>query len=198
MDLEKLKQSLTKNGFSYREFGSTAEAMDYLDKAIDGTDVGIGGSVTIRDMGLYDRLATHNKVYWHWKQPSNAVPPEAQTAEVFLSSANAIAETGEIVNIDGAGNRIASMLYGHKRIFFIVGMNKITPDYDSAVWRAKNVAAPLNARRLNTGTPCTIKADKCYDCQSPGRICNGMAVLWKKMSKTELMEVVLIRENLGF
>ena len=198
MNLEKLEQSLTDNGFAFSVFETSEQAAEYLEQKIDGTTVGIGGSVTIRDMGLYEKLSAHNKVYWHWKEKGMAVPPEAGVSEVYLTSANAIAETGEIVNIDGAGNRIASILFGHKRVYFVVGINKIVPDFDSAVWRARNIAAPLNARRLNTGTPCTVKADKCYDCKSPGRICNGVAVLLKKMMKTEHMEIVLIRENLGF
>lgn len=197
MDEQKLARNLEKRGFAFTAFDTAEEAADYLDRSIDGTAVGIGGSVTIRDMGLYGLLSAHNRVLWHWEN-GGAVLPEAASTEVYLTSANAVAETGEIVNIDGGGNRVASTLYGHDRVYFVVGENKITPDYESAVWRARNVAAPLNAKRLEKKTPCAVRADRCYDCGSPDRICRGLAVLWQKMSGIRHMEVVLVRETLGF
>ena len=108
-----------------------------------------------------------------------------------------MAETGELVNIDGTCNRIASSVYGHKRVYFVVGVNKIEPDYDRALWRARNVAAPKNAQRLGRKTPCAVKADRCYDCKSPERICRGLVVLWEAVANME-MEVVLIDQDLGY
>ena len=108
-----------------------------------------------------------------------------------------MAETGELVNIDGTCNRIASSVYGHKRVYFVVGVNKIEPDYDRALWRARNVAAPKNAQRLGRKTPCAVKADRCYDCKSPERICRGLSVIWGRPTPVETMEVVLIGEELG-
>ena len=84
-------------------------------------------------------------------------------------------------------------------VYFIAGANKIAPDYDQALWRARNVASPLNARRLNRKTPCAQgKELKCYDCQSPERICNGLSVLWRKLSGTKTCTVVLVKEDLGY
>ena len=121
----------------------------------------------------------------------------ARTTDVYLSSANGIAETGEIVNIDGNGNRVAETLFGHKKVYIIVGKNKIAPDYDGALWRARNIASPKNAQRMNRKTPCAVNGDKCYDCKSPDRICRGLTVLWKKPMCAEY-EVVLINEDMGF
>ena len=107
-----------------------------------------------------------------------------------------MAETGEILNIDGTGNRVASTLYGHNKVYFIIGINKIAPDFESALWRARNIAAPKNAQRLNRNTPCAVKGDRCYDCKSPDRICRGLTVLWGPMMGMET-EIVLIDEPLG-
>ena len=122
---------------------------------------------------------------------------KAATAQIYLSSANAIAATGEIINIDGTGNRVASTLYGHEKTYIIAGINKIAENYDAALWRARNIASPKNAQRLSKKTPCALKGDKCYDCNSPERICRGLVVLWEPMSSME-MEIVLIGEELGY
>ena len=89
------------------------------------------------------------------------------------------------------------MLYGHKKVWIIVGRNKIAPTYDEALWRARNIAAPKNAQRLHRKTPCAVKADHCYDCKSPERVCRALAVLWEPMMGCD-MEVVLVGEELGY
>ena len=101
------------------------------------------------------------------------------------------------VNIDGNCNRVAASMFGPKRVYYVVGINKIAPDFEKALWRARNVAAPKNAQRLGKKTPCAVKADRCYDCKSPERICRGLSVLWRKPTGFEQAEVVLIGEELG-
>ena len=128
---------------------------------------------------------------------SKEVRLEANAASIYITSVNGIAESGEIVNIDGNCNRVASIFYGHEKVYFVIGENKIEKDYDSALYRARNIAAPLNAQRLGVKTPCAIKADKCYDCKSPERICRGLSVLWEKPMTGEF-EIILIHENLGY
>ncbi len=196
MAFEAVQKNLEDRGFSVKVFAAGREAADYLDSVLDGTSVGIGGSVSVQQLGLYDRLASHNQVFWHWANGPEELP-KAMTAEAYLTSVNGLAETGELLNIDGNGNRVASMLYGHRRVFFLVGKNKLAPTYDEALWRARNVAAPKNAQRLGKKTPCAAKADRCYDCKSPDRICRGLAVLWQCMSTAE-MEVLLVDEELGY
>ena len=195
MAFENVKKNLEARGFSVVTFSTASEAAAYLDGAIDGADVGIGGSMTVQQMGLHEKLAAHNEVHWHWTDGPEA-RAEAARADVYITSANGLAETGEIINIDGAGNRVASTLYGHRRVYFIIGKNKLAPTYDEALRRARNIAAPKNAQRLGKKTPCAVKGDRCYDCKSPERICRGLVVLWGPSIGVE-MEIVLVDEDLG-
>ena len=121
----------------------------------------------------------------------------AAQAEIYISSVNGISEQGEIVNIDNTGNRVAAISYGPSKVYLVVGANKVAIDYESALFRARNIAAPLNAKRLNRKTPCAAHADKCYDCNSPERICRNLSVLWNKPTGAEY-EVILISEELGY
>ena len=194
-DITKLRANLEERGFATSYFETAKEAADYLDSQIDGVSVGIGGSITVQELDLYDRLTSHNTVHWHWEKGSVA---DAATADVYLVSANGVAETGEIINIDGTGNRVSAFLYGHKKVYIIIGVNKIAPDYDAALWRARNIAAPKNAQRLKKDTPCAVNADKCYDCKSAHRICKGLVVLWNKMGGNKEMEVVIVNQELGY
>ena len=195
MCLAEVKKNLEARGFTTGIFATAAEAADYLDSVIDRTTVGFGGSMTLQQMGLYERLGSHNEVHWHWKEGA-AERPAAARAAVYLSSANGLAETGEIINIDGAGNRVASTLYGHDKVYLVIGRNKLAPTYEEALWRARNIAAPQNARRLGKKTPCAVKGDRCYDCKSPDRICRGLVVLWGPMMGMET-EILLVDEDLG-
>lgn len=197
MDFVKVSKNLEERGFHVHIFAGTEDVAAYLLENIHQTTVGIGGSATVEALNVYDKLAAQNKVVWHWRvEDKAAARVEAMQTEVYLTSANALAETGEIINIDGSGNRCASMFFGHQRIYYIIGRNKLTADYDSGVWRARNVAAPKRAQQMKRKTPCALKADKCYDCKSPERICRGMVTLWGPMSGTQV-EVLLVDEDLG-
>lgn len=198
MDIGKLQKNLEKRGFGFKYFETGAEAADYISGELEGTTVGIGGSRTIDSLGLYERLSVNNDVAWHWKQEPNAARARAAEADVYLCSANGIAETGEIINIDGNCNRLASTMYGKKKVYIVAGVNKIAPDYESALWRARNIAAPLNARRFNVDTPCVKGELRCYDCSSPARICRALTVLWEKSNGVGSIEVVIINEELGY
>lgn len=202
MDLKRTVEAFKAKGYQVSVFSEIQKAVQYLNKEIDSTSVGIGGSVTIEEMGLYETLSAHNQVYWHWRAISENATPEilqllAASARIYLTSANAVTENGEIVNIDGNGNRIAATFWGHKKVYFIIGINKIMPDLQSAAERARNVAAPRNAQRLGCDTPCAEKADRCYDCSSKDRICSGLSVHFQKMNACE-MEVVIIEDTLGY
>ena len=194
-DKEKLTQALLRRGYAVRYFKTAAEAADYLNAAIDNTTVAFGGSVTLQQMGLYPRLAEHNKAVWHWQGDALA---DAAHTQVYISSVNALAQTGEIINIDGNCNRITSIQFGHPTVYLVLGANKIAPDYDAALWRARNVAAPKNAQRLGKNTPCAAKGDRCYDCSSPERICRGLSVLWAKPNSIQSMELIVVEEALGY
>ena len=195
MAFETVKKNLEARGFSVKTFATAAEAAAYLDGAIDGVSVGIGGSLTVQAMGLHEKLVAHNTVHWHWTDGQEARVKSAG-ADVYITSANGLAETGEVINIDGFGNRVASTLYGHKKLYFIIGKNKLAPTYDEALWRARNIAAPKNAQRLGKKTPCAVNGDRCYDCKSPDRICRSLVVLWGPSMSLDT-EIVLVDEDLG-
>ena len=201
MDFAGIKTTLESLGYAVSCFGSAREACDYLDSRVDGTTVGFGGSATLEQMGLFERLAAHNDVAWHQHLPRGADTKserkKAHEARVYFSSVNALAETGEIINIDRTGNRLASLCYGHEKLYLVIGRNKISPDFASALHRARNVAAPLNARRLGVKTPCSAKADRCYDCKSPESLCRGLLVFWRRLAGTDT-EIILIDEDLGY
>ena len=201
MDFSKVKEALEARQFTVSTFPTAADAAKYLNEQIDGVTVSFGGSVTLREMGVLDTLAKHNEMSDFWNVPEGADAREnciaSMTSDIYLTSVNGLAETGEIINIDGTGNRVSGELFGHKKVYFVVGRNKLAPTYDEALWRARNIASPKNAQRLGVKTPCAIKADRCYNCKSPERICRGLVVLWERMKSCE-MEVVLIDEELGY
>ena len=203
MKLNALKENLIKKGYEVSVFDKKEEATEYLKGKIQNTTVGLGGTMTAREMGLGEALAETNEVIWHWFPRENKTPKEelmlAKNAEIYISSVNGIAVTGEIVNIDGTCNRLASTLYGHEKVYFIVGENKIADTLEGAIWRARNIASPLNAKRLEKNTPCAKNKDenKCYNCSSPERICAALTVFWER-PKGQKYEVVLIRESLGY
>ena len=201
MNFEKLCKNLEDKGYKVSCFDTRETAADYINSQINETTVGIGGSMTVLEMGLYEQLSLHNSVNWHWKLSENETAPEiikkARTSEIYISSVNGISEDGEIINIDGNCNRVAGIFYGHKKVYLIVGKNKVAKDFNAALFRARNTAAPLNAKRLGAQTPCAKNGDKCYDCKSGGRICRGLSVLWDKPSTGDF-EIILIDENLGY
>jgi L-lactate utilization protein LutB len=199
MDINKAMENLKSRGFDVSYFEDRTSAVAYLTGQIQGTTVGFGGSMTVSELGLYEALAPGNTVFSHSVQPDKAAAKRgAAEAAVYITSANGIAESGEIVNIDGAGNRVAATLYNKKRVYYIVGINKFTDTLEQAVWRAKNIAAPKNAQRLNRKTPCARNADRCYNCNSPECICRALVIMWKKMMGLDKAEVIIINEDLGY
>ena len=158
MQLDTAVKNLTNHGFSVRVFKTQQEAISAISQELSGRTIGFGGSVTLQELGLFEKLSANNTVFWHWKQTPTEAREKAASAQVYMTSANAISETGEIINIDGTGNRVAAMLYGHEVLYIIAGINKLTPDLPSAIERARNIAAPLNARRLSCKTPCATRS----------------------------------------
>ena len=197
-DLEKTRKNLENRGFRAHVFATGADAADYLAQTLHNTCIGIGGSVTIDEIGVYDRLSADNDVIWRWKKPTPDSRERGAAAETFLCSANGVSETGEIVNIDGYGNRVAPTIYGPQRVFLVVGKNKIAPDLNGAIDRARNVAAPLNARRLNRHTPCAVGEPRCHDCRSPEKICGVMTVFFMPPTSIKEFHVLLVNEDLGY
>lgn len=201
MDFSTVEKNLKSRGYEVTIFETASEAVTYLDMQIDNQTVGFGGSITLEQMGLFEKLQNHNTVFWHQRisevKTSKEIRLAANKSTIYISSVNGLAETGEIVNIDGNCNRVASIFYGHEKVYFIIGKNKLEKDYENALYRARNIAAPMNAKRVGAKTPCAVKGDKCYDCKSKERICRGLSVLWEKPMTGEF-EVILINEELGY
>jgi len=164
--------------------------------------IGVGGSLTVRGLGILEKLeAEGHTLYNHWKpglskENNLEIRKSEMTSDLFLSSSNAITLNGELVNIDGIGNRVNSINFGPGKVILVVGYNKIVEDVQEAIKRIKNVAAPLNAKRLNIDVPCA-KAGKCVDCYSHNRICRVIVIHERKPSLTDVL-IILVGEELGF
>lgn len=198
MSIQTAAAALEQNGFTVRLFETGALAADALCALLHGRTIGFGGSMTLEQLGLFARLSEENTVYWHWRQEPEEARRLALTAQVYLTSVNAVSETGELVNIDGSGNRVAASLYGHERVIVLAGVNKLAPTLEEAIRRARNIAAPLNARRLHRRTPCALsEPPRCHDCRSPERICCALSVQARPMMGMQT-EVWLIGESLGY
>jgi hypothetical protein len=194
---------LKKRDFDAEYFSKVEEATEALSKVIPpDAVVGIGGSVTIRELGIIGILEKRgNDVVHHWKpeatkETNREIRKREGLAEYYLTSANAITEHGDIINIDGIGNRVAHMIYGPENVLIVAGYNKIVSDIESGIARSKGVAGVINARRVGAKTPCA-ETGKCVDCNAPGRICRVTTIMQYRPWQTQI-HVMLVNENLGF
>ncbi len=162
--------------------------------------VGIGGSITIQDLKLYEILKEQGKeVHWHWlveKEKKNDVRQKAATADVYLTSTNGLTESGELINIDGVGNRVSAMFYGPQKVIVICGINKISKDINTSIERIKKEACPPNAKRLGLNTPCAITGE-CHNCLSEERMCNITTIISHKPMALDL-KVFIVNDSLGY
>ena len=164
----------------------------------EGSSVTMGGAMSAHEIGLVEALKDGNYNFIDRDQYTDkrAAMLAAYDADVFLSSANAITDDGIMVNIDGNANRVSAIAQGPKKVIFIVGMNKVCPDLDSAMKRARTVAAPTNAQRFGLSTPCA-KTGACMDCKSPDTICCQFLITRFSRHKDRI-HVILVNRNLGF
>ncbi len=167
----------------------------------ENSSVSMGGAMSAWEIGLVDAVKNGNYKFIDREgakdpETKRARMLEAYDADYFLSSANAMTEDGIIVNIDGNSNRVSAIAQGPKHVIFIVGMNKVCADVDSAMKRARNVAAPINAQRFGLNTPCS-KTGACMDCKSPDTICCQFLIT--RFSRHEgRIHVIMVNDNLGF
>lgn len=199
--LNRLQETLEKKGYTVTRLPSPEAAREYLLHAIDPTaTVGIGGSMSVREIGIAPELTRRgNPVFWHWTADREQMAEariQANRAEIYLTSTNAITDKGQLVNIDGFGNRVAAMAFGPEKVYVLVGQNKLCAGLEEAMERIKQVACPQNARRLGLNTPCA-HTGKCADCQSPQRFCNATLIL-DRCPGAHPMEILLVQENLGY
>jgi len=200
--LNTVAKALESNGFKVYVVPDRVTAKELILSLIpEGSVVGIGGSVTIREVGIIEELERRGfKVVHHWvkvsPEESLELRRKALTSDVYLCSSNAVTLDGKLINIDALGNRVAAMVFGPKRVIVVVGRNKLVRNVEEGVSRAKNIAAVANALRLNYKTPCTTLG-YCVDCKSPERSCNITVVIERKPTATDV-HVVLVNEDLGF
>lgn len=202
MNIQQVKENLKKRGFLPYYFDSSKDAVDFVLELIpENESVGIGGSMTVTGLELDKKLQQKGvTVYSHSlvsPELKNKVYQLANSADWYLSSTNALTESGDFVNIDGSANRISALCFGVKKVIYVLGVNKITPDIESAISRVRNVAAPLNTRRLNKNTPCATSGECCY-CDSPDCICNATLISHHPTKYQEKVYVIIINENLGY
>ncbi len=158
----------------------------------------MGGCMSAHEIGLVEALKNGDYNFidrYSYEDPRDAYR-QVFDADCYLSSVNAMTEDGVLVNIDGNSNRVSALAFGPKKVIFIVGMNKVCNDTDSAMKRARNVAAPINAQRFGLNTPCS-KTGACMDCKSPDTICCQFLIT--RYSKHEgRIHVILVNDTLGF
>ena len=196
--MSKLIDNLTKRGFEAMQANSSDDALKLIDELIcNGASVGVGGSMTCSEMGVQESLIKRDcKIYGFGYYKSDDLAKKAHNSDWYISSANAISETGELVYIDGRSNRIGAIVSGPKSVIIIVGKNKITASVADAIDRAKNIAAPMNAARLSRNTPCR-HTGKCENCNSPDKICNNTLIQHNPSIGSRVI-IIIVNENLGY
>jgi hypothetical protein len=200
--VERTISALKKNNFEALYVPDSKAALEEVMKRIpDGATVGVGGSVTLAQVGLMDALKNRKiQLILPLQQARNDEEKlelfrKCFSADVFLSSTNAVTEDGKLYNVDATGNRVGAMFIGPKKTIIVCGVNKIVKDLEAAEKRVREWTAPQNAKRLGKKTPC-VETGVCADCSSPDRICNIYVSLAKKPVRTEVI-VILVGENLG-
>ena len=200
--LENTAAALRGNNFEAAVYGTGAEAAAaVLALAGKGKKIGLGGSVTLKTLGLPKSLeAAGGEIITHKPgmsaEEKRSVWLAAQASDLYLASPQAVTLDGKLIFIDGNGNRGAAVIYGPRKIVLLAGINKLVKDQEEGLWRSRNKAAIANNLRLKKDNPC-IRTGRCSDCSSPWRICNAVTLLWKKPSASDIL-VVLINEELGY
>ncbi len=195
--------NLKRNNIQGYFLEDNKELFPLLNKLIlKGSTIGSGDSVTLEQLGVFDFIRNGNYIFYdkHIKDLTSIEKREIYiknfSADNFITGCNAITADGELVNIDGNGSRVAPMIYGPSQVIVIVGKNKIVNNISEAIERVRQVAAPLDAKRLKKETPCT-KLGRCIDCKHPQRICNSFVVIARQFD-SERIKVIIIDEEIGY
>ena len=193
-----LKGLASRNMTGYYAANAEEAVAKALELIPEGASVTMGGCMSAHEIGLVEQLKNGNYDFIDRDkmEDKRAAMLAAYDADFFLSSANAMTEDGELVNIDGNSNRVSAICQGPKKVLFIIGMNKVCSDLDGAMKRARNVAAPINAQRFGLTTPCA-KTGACADCKSPDTICCQFLITRYSRHKDRI-HVILVNDSLGF
>jgi hypothetical protein len=202
--IQKTLESLKKNEMETIFFPTVREAREEVLKRIPPeVTVGVGGSVTLRQMGLLEALEKRgNEVFNHWKEglskeDRQAVTKKQQRADFFVTSTNALTMDGKLVNVDASGNRVTSMIFGPGKVIVVTGVNKIVRNLNQAMARIKKDVAPQNCRRRKDPTPCAEDL-VCHDCDTPARLCRVTTIIERKPWGIKDFTVILVGEELGY
>lgn len=201
--IKRTKEALEKNNYDVYVVNTKEDAANMVESIIEkGSTVSFGGSMSILECGVLNNLRNGEyNLLDRYKEGLTSEDigklfRESFFADYYLTSTNALTENGELVNLDGNGNRVAAMIFGPKKVVVIAGINKIVRDIDEAYKRVRDEAAPINAKRLSRKTPCGVTG-KCMDCSSPERICNHMVVTYRQNIKNRGI-VILVKEDIGY
>ncbi len=211
MNIEKVLENLKKNNMDAYYLETKEEVVPLVEQLMaEGSTVSVGGTMTVIETGVMELLKS-GKYNFLDRSREGITPEEVKqiyrdcfSADTYLCSANAITEQGELINVDGNANRIAAMLYGPDQVIVVAGVNKIVPDVESGFKRIKEIAAPLNTKRLNCDTYCREKG-VCValeggigtGCGSAQRICRNYLVSGPQRTPGRI-KVILVNENLGY
>ena len=202
-DIQQTIDALNKKNFTAIYAKTPGEAIAYVLSQIGKDDtVGVGGSMTLQETGIIDALLNRGNTLYSSDlankrgEDPNEAWKNGMTADVYLTSTNAVTLDGDLINIDGRGNRAAAMFYGPQKVIFVAGKNKITKNPHTAIARIKKFACPQNAKRLGFTTPCALTG-KCADCDSPERMCN-VTIRIQYPTREKEMHVVLIDGDFGY
>ena len=201
--VERVIKNLEKNNMTGHFVDSTDQLLKLLSELMPpGTSVAVGGSMTLFETGVIDWIR-ENAYHFFDRYATGLTAAElkdvhrkAFSADTYLCSVNAITEKGELYNVDGNGNRVAAMIYGPDKVIAVVGLNKIVVDLPAAISRNREIAAPANNIRLNTGTPCTLTGS-CSDCKTPSRICCAYTTIGFQRTPNRI-HVILIDGDYGY
>ena len=193
-----IKGLKSRNMTGYYAADKEAALQTALSLIEEGSSIAMGGATSAWEIGLVDAVKNgpYRFIDRDAAQDKRAAMLAAYDADVFLSSANAITQDGVMINIDGNANRVSCIAQGPKKVIFIVGMNKVCPDTDSAMKRARNIAAPVNVQRFGLNTPCA-KTGACMDCKSPDTICCQFLIT-RYSRHPGRIHVILVNDSLGF
>jgi L-lactate utilization protein LutB len=200
---ETVVKALSQKGFHAQYTDTAEEALDQVLSLIpQNSSVGIPGSVTIRELGIMEKLEERgNRIFHHWDpsltpETKGTRLSEENNSDFILTSSNALTLDGMLVNIDGVGNRVSAMAWGNNTIIYVIGINKIANDLESAIQRVRDQATPPNAIRLKIDTPCS-HTGHCMNCNSPQRVCRALLILERAPMGRDC-HVILVGENLGY
>ncbi len=194
--LELLKKNFEDKGYSVLLFNNKEDVTHYLIQLLFNKSIGLGGSITIKQLDLYNQLSVHNTVYSHDIIHSYDERLKACRSDIYISSVNGVSLNGEIVNMDNTGNRVAGISFGCEKVYLIIGRNKVCDSLESTIERVRHVAGPMNAKRLNRNTPCVVDG-KYHNCLSKDRICRHLSIFLQRPLGCEY-EILLVDDDLGY